>query len=574
MTLTNMNISTRLIAGFSLVLALLILAVGFSINRMENLNEHIGTIVQNRYPKIMRINDIKGDLNVIARAVRNVMLISDAGEDKKEIARIDNAQKNLNNNLNALEKSIQSQEGIQLMKNLSGTVEKYLAAINATTKLAQQDKLDEAKTMLLKEVRGAQSATFDGLDKLLVYQTGLMEESGKDATQAFQAARTLMFGIVAAALSVGALAAWLITRGVLRQLGSEPAYASDITRQIARGDLAVSISLKDGDRSSLLFNIDAMRNSLARIVAEVRNGTDAIATASGQIAAGNMDLSSRTEQQAASLEETASSMEELTSTVKQNADNANQANQMAMSASQVAVQGGSVVSQVVETMGSINTSARKIVDIIGVIDGIAFQTNILALNAAVEAARAGEQGRGFAVVASEVRSLAQRSAAAAKEIKILIDDSVQKVDTGSRLVDQAGATMEEVVDSVKRVSDIISEITAASQEQTAGIEQINQTITQMDDVTQKNAALVEEAAAAAQSLQDQSGRLADTVGVFKLSADRLAVSTESRTVSTTAVPASKAAARSIAAPRKPAAVTAPLRRVAAPVTGNSDWEQF
>jgi methyl-accepting chemotaxis protein len=575
MTLTNMNISTRLIIGFSLILALLILAVGFSINRMESLNEHIATIVQNRYPKIVRINDIKGDLNVIARAVRNVMLITDVGEDKKEIARIDSAQKNLNNNLGALEKSIQSQEGTQLLKNLSGTVDKYLAAINATTKLAEQNKVDEAKAMLLKEVRSAQTATFDGLDKLLAYQTGLMEESGKDATQAFQAARTLMFGMVAAALTVGALAAWLITRGVLRQLGSEPSYASDITRKIAQGDLAVSIRLKDADQSSLLFNIDAMRNSLANIVAEVRTGTDAIATASGQIAAGNMDLSSRTEQQAASLEETASSMEELTSTVKQNADNANQANQMAMSASQVAIKGGSVVSQVVETMGSINTSARKIVDIIGVIDGIAFQTNILALNAAVEAARAGEQGRGFAVVASEVRSLAQRSAAAAKEIKILIDDSVQKVDTGSRLVDQAGTTMGEVVDSVKRVSDIISEITAASQEQTAGIEQINQTITQMDDVTQKNAALVEEAAAAAQSLQDQSGRLADTVGVFKLSADRLAVSTELRAVgSAVAAPAPKPMERSIAAQRKPAAVTMPLRRVAAPVAGNSDWEEF
>lgn len=253
-------------------------------------------------------------------------------------------------------------------------------------------------------------------------------------------------------------------------------------------------------------------------VSEVRTGTDAMATASGQIASGNQDLSSRTEQQASSLEETASSMEELTSTVKQNADNARQANVLAVSASEVAVKGGAVVSQVVDTMSSINASSKKIVDIIGVIDGIAFQTNILALNAAVEAARAGEQGRGFAVVASEVRSLAQRSASAAKEIKTLIGDSVDKVNIGTSLVDQAGSTMNEIVESIKRVTDIMGEITAASQEQTSGIEQINQAIMQMDNVTQQNAALVEEAAAAAESLQDQAGNLTQVVSVFKLDA--------------------------------------------------------
>jgi methyl-accepting chemotaxis protein len=259
-----------------------------------------------------------------------------------------------------------------------------------------------------------------------------------------------------------------------------------------------------------------MRNSLARLVSQVRQGTDTIATASSQIAAGNQDLSSRTEEQASSLEETAASMEELTSTVKQNADNARQANQLAVSASSVAVKGGSVVAQVVDTMGAINASSRKIVDIISVIDGIAFQTNILALNAAVEAARAGEQGRGFAVVAAEVRNLAQRSASAAKEIKGLIDDSVSKVGEGSQQVAQAGRTMDEIVDSVKRVTDIMAEIQAASQEQTQGIGQINQAITQMDQVTQQNAALVEEAAAAAASLQEQAAGLSQVVSVFRL----------------------------------------------------------
>ncbi|HEY8023189.1 MAG TPA: methyl-accepting chemotaxis protein [Burkholderiaceae bacterium] len=335
--------------------------------------------------------------------------------------------------------------------------------------------------------------------------------------------RVLKFSISAVALG-GALLliGFIISRSMLRQLGEEPDYAASVTRSIADGDLTGQIKLKPGDQSSLLYSIKAMRDSIADIVAQVRVGTDAIAGASSEIAQGNMDLSSRTESQASSLEQTASSMEALTDTVRQNADNARQANQLALSASTVAVKGGDVVSQVVDTMGSINESSRKIVDIIGVIDGIAFQTNILALNAAVEAARAGEQGRGFAVVATEVRNLAQRSAAAAKEIKSLIGDSVEKVSTGNKLVDQAGATMNEVVESIRRVTDIMAEITAASQEQTSGIEQVNQAIGAMDDVTQQNAALVEQAAAAAGAMQDQASSLAKVVSVFKLDPTQMA----------------------------------------------------
>jgi methyl-accepting chemotaxis protein-2 (aspartate sensor receptor) len=292
-------------------------------------------------------------------------------------------------------------------------------------------------------------------------------------------------------------------------------------QRIGDGDLSQAMTSPRRDEIGVITRaVEVMRDALVRVVGEVRQGTDTIATASSQIAAGNQNLSSRTEQQASSLEETAASMEELTSTVKQNADNAQQANQLAASASEVALRGGSVVSQVVDTMGSIHASSKKIVDITGVIDGIAFQTNILALNAAVEAARAGDQGRGFAVVASEVRSLAQRSAAAAKEIKGLIDDSVGKVDAGSALVGQAGQTMEEIVASVRRVTDIMGEIATASHEQTSGIEQINQAITQMDQVTQQNAALVEEAAAAASSLQEQAGHLVQAVGVFRIAEQR------------------------------------------------------
>jgi methyl-accepting chemotaxis protein len=366
-----------------------------------------------------------------------------------------------------------------------------------------------------------------------------------------------------------------VARSISRPLNE----AVRIAQTVAAGDLTSRIEVNgDDEASQLLRALKDMNESLVRIVGEVRVSTDTIATASGQIASGNMDLSARTESQASSLEKTASSMEELTSTVKQNADNARQANQLAVSASEVAVKGGSVVTQVVDTMGSINASSKKIVDIIGVIDGIAFQTNILALNAAVEAARAGEQGRGFAVVASEVRSLAQRSASAAKEIKTLIGDSVDKVDVGAKLVDQAGATMQEIVDSVRRVTDIMSEITAASQEQMSGIEQVNQAVTQMDSSTQQNAALVEEAAAAAQSLRDQAGKLSQVVSVFKLDGAKAVMA--KRTIDIT--PKHKPSAPT-ALPKKPSApkiaavptpAPAPRKLSSAAQTSGDDWEEF
>jgi len=331
----------------------------------------------------------------------------------------------------------------------------------------------------------------------------------------------VMLAILLGSVGLAAAVLYALARNLMRQLGGEPRYATEIAGSIAAGDLAVHIHTEPHDRDSLLAAMKAMQDGLVNIVGQIRSGTGTIASASVQIASGNQDLSARTEAQASALEHTTSSIEALTGAVRHNADNARQAQQLAVSASEVAVRGGSVVAQVVDTMGAINTSSRKIVDIISVIDGIAFQTNILALNAAVEAARAGEQGRGFAVVATEVRNLAQRSSAAAKEIKALIDNSVETVDAGARLVSQAGATMEEVVGSVRRVTDIISEITSASEAQTTGIEQINQAIRQMDDVTQQNAALVEEAAAAAHSMQDQAQNLSQAVSIFKLSGTAL-----------------------------------------------------
>jgi methyl-accepting chemotaxis protein len=358
--------------------------------------------------------------------------------------------------------------------------------------------------------------------------------------------------------------AFFVGRSIIRPLNK----AIYIARHVADGDLTSSIEVKTKDETGLLLQaLKDMNESLGSIVVEVRNTTDSIGTAAREVAAGNSDLSQRTEEQASSLEETASSMEELTSTVKQNAENAKHANQLAAAASDIAVKGGQAVGEVVQTMASISTSSKKIVDIISVIEGIAFQTNILALNAAVEAARAGEQGRGFAVVAAEVRNLAQRSAAAAKEIKTLIGDSVGKVDAGSKQVDQAGATMSEIVTAVKRVTDIMAEIAAASDEQSEGIEQVNQAIIQMDEVTQQNAALVEQAAAAAESMQGQANALFVAVSVFKLEVGKGGT----RTV------AAKPIAKSVIAPPATPAKAA-LRKQRKLIKSNEnkdgDWKEF
>ncbi|MCU6501399.1 methyl-accepting chemotaxis protein [Rugamonas sp. A1-17] len=382
--------------------------------------------------------------------------------------------------------------------------------------LARQDK--EAAAAAMARLDELYETHRKVIDRVVQMATKDAETDEAAARERIATAGVLSALILAATLAASVGATEIITRGLRRQLGGEPALAAEIANRIAAGDLTVPVPTADGDQSSLMYAMRGMRDKLAGIVSQARTGTDAIASASGQIASGNQDLSSRTELQAGALEETATSIEALNDTVRRTADNAQRANAMARHASEVAAQGGAVVAHVVDTMGSINASSRRIADIIGVIDGIAFQTNILALNAAVEAARAGEQGRGFAVVATEVRNLAQRSAAAAREIKALIDDSVLQVDAGATLVDQAGTTMSEIVASVRRVTEVMEEIASATQEQSSGIAQIGAAIGQMDQSTQQNAALVEEAGAAAQSLHEQAGDLAEVVRIFKLNA--------------------------------------------------------
>jgi methyl-accepting chemotaxis protein-1 (serine sensor receptor) len=409
---------------------------------------------------------------------------------------------------------------------------------------------------------------------LIKIQTDVAAADFKRSQETVEIVRLVCFAGLVLGLAIAAWLGWLLVRAIVRPLEE----AVNIAGAVAQGDLTQRIEVRANDETGRLMGaLRDMNDSLVEIVTRVRAGTDTISTASSEIADGNLDLSSRTEQQAGSLEETASSMEELTATVKQNADNARQANVLAGSASQIAGKGGDVVAQVVETMGDINASAGKIVDIIAVIDGIAFQTNILALNAAVEAARAGEQGRGFAVVAGEVRNLAQRSAAAAKEIKSLIDDSVGKVHHGSLLVDQAGATMKEIVSSVSRVTDIMAEISAASQEQTAGISQVNEAIVQMDQATQQNAALVEQASAAAQSLQHEAATLARTVGAFRIAGGAGDAATPAQRPAPLAKPVARPALARPAVAKAGAAEAATQPRPArkeATTTAGDGWEEF
>ena len=509
----NITIKTRLVFVLAFLGMQLVIGAVIGLVSLGNANTAMQSVYEDRLVPLAQLDTIirlleRNQLNIAAA------LTAEPQEAARLLAEVDNNVAEVTRNWEAyMATRLTDEEKVLAAKFVAARQASLAGGLGAAMAALRAGDRDSARTLLHGPVKQLFAPVREGVNQLIELQRAVAEQEYKGARDTYALVRTLFIVGVTLGLMLAAVIGTLLVRAIVRPLDRAVRFAE----AVSAGDLSQRIEAGSRDEMGRLMNaLQGMNDGLVRIVGQVRSGAESIASASGQIAAGNLDLSSRTEEQASSLEETASSMEELTSTVKQNADNAREANGLAQSASEVALKGGAVVADVVTTMESINESARKIVDIIAVIDGIAFQTNILALNAAVEAARAGEQGRGFAVVAAEVRNLAQRSASAAREVKDLIGDSVNKVEAGSRLVDDAGATMTEIVERVRRVTDIMGEITTASHEQTLGIEQINAAIAQMEDVTQQNASLVEEAAAASQALGEQTGHLAQLVSVFKL----------------------------------------------------------
>jgi methyl-accepting chemotaxis protein len=560
MNLANLKIAQRLTLGFGALCAMIVAIQIAGMSVLGSMNDSAAELTQRRMPNMALTNLIYSEVNETAISLRNIMLSSDPADRQQQNDKIMKSRQSVQANLAELHKTLLHPDAVKLHERMAVANDKYVQRSDELLKRIAAGDPAEAERYLTTTLRPTLAELKDAVGDQLALQTELNKKTALEVQESFESTRTGMTVAGLVSLLLAGLIAWWNTRSITRPM----ARALQVANTVAAGDLTSHIEVTTKDETGqLLQALKTMNENLARTVMTVRSGTETIATASNEIAAGNLDLSSRTEQQAGSLEETASSMEELTSTVKQNAENARQANTLAEAASQVAERGGRVIGDVVGTMDRINGSAGKIADIIGVIDGIAFQTNILALNAAVEAARAGEQGRGFAVVATEVRNLAQRSAAAAKEIKGLIGDSTDAVQAGSKLVGEAGATMQEIVESVRRVTDIMSEISAASAEQTAGIEQINEAITQMDQVTQQNAALVEEAAAASASMQEQAANLTRAVSVFQVGGDAAVAAVR-------AAPAAPAKPRVVLAAPKAAAPRKPLKH-AAP---EAEWEAF
>ncbi|MDC8772842.1 methyl-accepting chemotaxis protein [Roseateles albus] len=548
--LSQLKIASRLTLGFGLmgVLIAAVSVAGIYGNRVGE--QAIHEIVEDNMRGLHLVGEMSESGHIVGRVTRSLLLLDDKAEQAGEIKKIEVARRSYEQAVAEMDKMHASEQELALQKEVKQAALVANELTNQVLALALADKGEEARTVLRKKASPAAKVWQTKMDELLAFQEA---ETAADSQAAFEHAQQmnrLMVGAAALALGLAGLLGWLISRSIVQPLRR----AVQVAQTVAAGDLSAVIEVSGKDETAqLLQALQTMNENLLRVVSDVRSGAESIATASAQIAGGNFDLSQRTEEQAANLEETAASMEQLTATVRNNADTARQAAQIAGTASAVAQKGGQVIGDVVRTMEDINASSQQIVDIIGVMDSISFQTNILALNAAVEAARAGEQGRGFAVVAAEVRALAQRSAASAKEIKALIGASVGKVEAGSKLVASAGSTMGEIVAQVGRVNDLIAEISAATIEQTSGIGQINEAVNQLDQVTQQNAALVEESAAASSSLQTQAAGLVATVGVFKLEASAepavaaqaaQAKASEPRSSTIRSFPAAKSPARS------------------------------
>nr|WP_315214399.1 methyl-accepting chemotaxis protein [uncultured Duganella sp.] len=577
--MNNLKIGTRLGFGFSLILLLLTTMTIIGIMRLSSASAMTDHMIDVKIRDQRLIAEWGKIIEVNAARTTGAWMVADPADQKNLETLMAGSSGRATKIQDQIGATIEDEELKPLFKQVLDTRKAYTDVRKAVFAAKAKGDLELGKTLYEGELARTRTSYLAALQAFSERQADLLDAAAVEIRDQYTSGRTLLVMLGLAAIVMGVFAAWWITRTITRPINE----AVKVAETVSSGDLTSDIQVHSNDETGQLMNaLKIMNSNLVGIVGQVRNGTDLMATASTEIAAGNQDLSSRTEEQASSLEETASSMEELTSTVKFNAENAREANALAISAAQIASRGGAVVGEVVNTMGSINDSSRKIVEIISVIDGIAFQTNILALNAAVEAARAGEQGRGFAVVASEVRNLAQRSASAAKDIKSLIHDSVEKVSQGSDLVNKAGETMSEIVTSINRVTQIMTQISHASEEQSIGIAQVNDAITQMDQVTQQNAALVEQAAAAAESMQEQSAKLADVVSVFKLDGLQLpapvaASSTRSapRTPTRPALPPRRAAPAAVAAVSAPARKTAPDSARKAITTNDADgWEEF
>ena len=512
MNLNRIKIGQRLGLGFGLMALLIAVSLGVAIQRLHQMNEAKDQVLAFERRAAAAEAWMKNtDLNA-----NRALAIAKSGYNEAVVRHFDPLVKATTATINEIQKgieaSVSSERGKALMAGIAGVRKDYIAKRNQVFEQLKGGDLEGGLKKIDSEMLPAVTAYVKALEDFVDYQRqqARLQEEQAAGDKAF--AQTLLIAMLVVCVAVAVGAGWLITRSVTTPLQ----VARHNTEAIAQGDLTQPLRAEGSDElAEMLRSLEQMQQRLRGVVGEIRAGTEGISTASREVAVGSQDLSQRTEEAASNLQQTASSLEEINATARQAAQSAAQANQLAGSAAEVARRGGDVVHQVVQTMGDINTSSRRIADIIGTIDGIAFQTNILALNAAVEAARAGEQGRGFAVVAGEVRLLAGRSAEAAKEIKSLISASVEKVDAGSRLVDDAGSTMQEIVASVQRVTDIIGEITAATGEQSTGIGLVSDAITQLDQVTQQNAALVEESAAAAESLSDQARRVAESVSVFR-----------------------------------------------------------